>query len=44
MHSHVKSIVERCSKNHKKYVDIIMNQDTSVNAEYKDLRTGTNRW
>jgi syntaxin 6 len=36
---HVKGIVERCSKNHKRYVDIIMNQDTSVNTEYKDLRT-----
>jgi syntaxin 6 len=35
----VKGIVERCSKNHKRYVDIIMNQDTSVNTEYKDLRT-----
>lgn len=38
---HVKGIVERCKSNFDKYQSIILNQDTSVNQEYKELRRGT---
>lgn len=37
---HVKGIVERCKSNFDKYQSIILNQDTAVNQEYKELRRG----